>query len=93
MTKQDADRLDKLIKRAGGIVGRKQETFMTLYETRLKDKLNNVLTDDTHPLQDELDSRRIERSGRLRAPAAATQRYKKSLIPRAISKFNDDFTR
>ena len=49
---------------------------------------NTILTDETHPLQPEFDSRRINRRGRFRVPKARTNRYKNSFIPSAIQTFN-----
>ena len=93
LVKDDVNKMDKLIKRASSIVGRKQDDFMRLYDRRVVVKLSDILSDDTHPLRGEFDSRHIERSGRYRLPAIATQRYKNSFIPRAIAAFNDRYVR
>ena len=84
VTKQDRNRLDKQIKKAGGVVGRQQDDLETLYRRLVTKKPTAILTDDTHPLQPEFDSRRNDRSGRIRAPCARTNRCTQSFMPTAI---------
>ena len=91
--KQDKDRLEKNIKEAEGIVGRKQESLHSAYHRLLTDRLNTILADETHPLRPEFDSRRIDRSGRFRVPKARTNRYKNSFIQSAIQNFNQSVKR
>ena len=47
LTKQDKSRLEKIIKKGGGIVGKKLDSFDTLNEKRVAKKLNNIHRDDT----------------------------------------------
>lgn len=93
VSKQDRDRLDKVIRKAGGVVGLPQDSFDTLYNRRTTNKLKDILKDDTHPLRQDIDSRRIERSGRFRVPKARTNRYSSSFVPRAISLYNRNVKR
>ena len=88
--KQDKEVLDKIIRKASGVVGRTQDNLDTLYDRRVSNKLNDVLHDITHPLRQELyiDSRLIVCSGRMRVPEARTVRYSNSFIPQAVSVFN-----
>ncbi len=88
ISKQDKGRLDKIIKKAGSVVGRTQDNLDVLYERRLTKKLTDILHDQTHPLRQEFDSRIIERSGRMRVPKTRTARCSNSFVPRAISFFN-----
>jgi hypothetical protein len=88
ISKQDRDRLEKFIKKASGVVGRKQDTFTSTHERRLTDRIQKILADDTHPLRPEFDSRRIDRSSRFRQPCTRTTRYRNSFIPSAIHIFN-----
>ena len=78
----------KTIKKAEGIVGRKQESLHSAYHRLWTDRLNTILADETHPHRPEFDSRRIDRSGRFRVSKARTKRYKNSFIPSAIQTFN-----
>ena len=54
--KQDKDRLEKNIKEAEGIVGRKQESLHSAYHRLFTDRLNTSLADEMHPLRLECDS-------------------------------------
>ena len=93
MTKRDSGRVDKLIKKAGGVIGRTQDTLDALYERRTKSKLSKILSDTTHPLRPDFDSMTIVRSGRFRVPKARTSRYSRSFVPRAITGFNSCWKR
>ena len=91
--KQEKARLDKIIKKAGTVIGNTQRQVDLIYHDRLKNKLNHILTDNTHPLFQDLDDKRITRSGRLRPPVTRTKRYANSFIPQAVSLFNANFNR
>jgi hypothetical protein len=88
VTKQDRNRLDKQIKKAGGVVGRKQDDIETMYGRLVTKKLTAIWNDDTHPLRPEFDSRLNDRSGRIRVPRTRTNRYRQSFIPTAIQTHN-----
>ena len=88
ISQRDKSRMEKIIKKAAGVIGEQQESFDSVYQRRLTYKLHTILCDDTHPLRPELDSRLIDRSGRLRAPRVRTARYRQSFIPSAIHAFN-----
>ena len=74
-SKQNRDRLEKTIRKAGEVIGRQQETFDSVCHRRLTDRLNKNLSDDTHPLRPEFDSRLIDRSGRLRVLFTTSQAF------------------
>ena len=93
LSKQDRDKLDKIVKKAGSVVGKKQESIDSICQKRLTDRLTSILADETHPLKPEFDSRLIDRSGRLRAPVARTSRFRQSFVPRAIHAFNQSHER
>ena len=57
LSNQDRDRLEKTIRKAGGVSGKQQETFESVYHRRPTDRLMMMLSDDTHPLRPEFDSR------------------------------------
>ena len=93
MTQGDRDKFDRTFRRAGRIVGKEQETMTELTEKRITHKLRTILRDETHPLRPELDSMKIERTGRLRLPRVKTTRYKNSFVPNAAKIFNSNFKR
>ena len=90
---QDRSRLDKMIKKAGGVIGKKQDNLDTMCTHRTEIKMKNILKDETHPLRDEYTSRLNRRSGRYRAPKTKTNRHSNSFIPRSIRIFNESFKR
>ena len=49
-SKQDKDRIDRFIKKAGGIVGVEQEFIESMTSQRTKRKTDQILKDTTHPL-------------------------------------------
>ena len=93
LTKQDTSRINKLIKKAGLIIGKTQESIETRYHKWSRKQMSNILPHDSHPLRPEFDSRLIVCSGRLRAPRYRTMRYSSSFVPMAIRKFNDSINR
>ena len=93
VSKQDRDKLDKIIRKAESVVGKRQNRFDTYYQGRLTNKLTTILHDDTHPQKVDFDNRIIERSRRLRVLRARTTRYAGSFVPSAISIFNQKIER
>ena len=85
---QDRDRLEKTIRKAGEVIGRQQETSDSVCHRRLTNRFTKILSDHTHPLRPEFDSRLTDRSGRLRVPFTKATRLKHSFIPKAIQTFN-----
>ena len=93
VAKAERDRLDKIIKKAGGVVGRKQDDLQTMYNRLVKKKTTGILADRDHPLHIEFENRLIERSGRYAQPKGRTSRYTHSFIPTAIHSYNSHFDR
>ena len=54
---QDRDRLDKIIKRASGVVGKKQDDISSLRTRCTLHKMREIQIDKSHPLHDEYDRR------------------------------------
>ncbi|WP_419619893.1 alkylated DNA repair protein domain-containing protein, partial [Thiolapillus sp.] len=74
ISKFDRGRLEKIVKKAGHVVGMPLDSFKTLYEKRLFKKLMQILNDPTHPMRHYFDSRRSNRSGRFLLPKTNTNR-------------------
>ena len=64
ISKSDRRRLEKIVKKAGHVVGKPLDSFKTLHEKRLYRKLMQILNDPTHPMRHYFDSRRSNRSER-----------------------------
>ena len=78
-------------KKAGHVVEMPLDSFKTLYEKRPFKKLMQILNDPTHPMRHYFDSRRSNRIGRFLLPKTNTNRYKASLLPSALSVFNENY--
>ena len=94
ISKLDRGRLEKIVKKkkAGYVVEKPLDSFKSLLEKRLYRKLTQILNDPTHPMRHYFDSRRSNRSGRFLLPRTNTNRYKGSLLPSALSVFNENYT-
>ena len=56
--------LEKIVKKAGHVVGMPLDSFKTLYEKRLFKKLMQILNEPSYPMRHYFDSRHSNRSGR-----------------------------
>ena len=82
MSQKDQSRLDKTIKRAGVVIGRKQESEdIVSYVRSISDKQteDNV---ETLALRPEFQNGHIGRSDRFRIPQSTTTRYLQLLFQR-----------
>ena len=91
ISKFDRGRLEKIVKKAGHVVGMPLDSFKTLYEKRQLKKLTQILNDPTHPMRHYFDSRHSNRSGRFLLPKTNTNRYKASFLPSALSVFKENY--
>ena len=64
ISKSDRRRLEKIVKKAGHVVGKPLDSFKTLHKKRLYRKLMQILNDPTHPMRHYFDSRLSNRSER-----------------------------
>ena len=87
-SKKNMNRLDKLIRRAGSVVGRKLDPLVTVAERRTLNKLLAILKDASHPLHAVIRAQRSQISGRLLLPKNQTNRLKDSFVPQAIKLYN-----
>ena len=88
MTRGDRDRLDKLIKEAGRVIGEALPNIQSVYEQELGMSLSKIIKDVNHPLCAVLNAQIIPRSGRMRLPLAVTNRHSSSFIPQVIRLHN-----
>ena len=56
ISKLDRGRLEKIVKKAGHVVGKPLDSFKTLHEKRLYRKLMQILNDPTHLMRHYFDS-------------------------------------
>ena len=84
----DTNRLNKLIKKAGSVIGCKPDTVESVVERRTLDKLLSIMDNPEHPLHHLLDRQRSTFSNRLIQLRCHKDRYIKSFIPSAITLYN-----
>ncbi|XP_059209473.1 immunoglobulin lambda-like polypeptide 1 [Centropristis striata] len=78
---RDANRLNKLIRKAESVVGSKLVTLEEVVEDRMLAKLLAVMDNPSHPLHKTLDKLKSSFSHRLIQPRCSKERYRKSFLP------------
>lgn len=86
----DANRLDKLIKKAASVIGIGMglDTVTIITERRILTKLRKIMANKSHPLNATLVKQKSVFSCRLTLPSCSTERFRKTFIPTAIRMFN-----
>ncbi|KAI4888196.1 hypothetical protein NFI96_018638, partial [Prochilodus magdalenae] len=88
ISKRDAGRLDRLVRKAGSVLGLELESLTPLAERRALNKLLNIMDNVHHPLHTTIIRQRSSFSGRLLSQSCSTDRLRKSFVPQAIRLFN-----
>ena len=86
--KRDAGRLDRLVRKAGSVVGADLECITSVSDKRTLNKLHSILDNDCHPLYSIIIQQKSLISWRLRSMTCTTDRLRKSFVPRAIQLYN-----
>ena len=84
----DTNRLNRLIKRAGDVVGEELDTLTTVADRRMLSRLRTIMDNASHPLFSTLAQRRSSFSRRLLLPRCTTERHRKSFLPVVIKLYN-----
>ena len=92
ISKLDRGRLEKIVNKAGHVVGKPLDSFKNLHEKRLYRKLTQILNDHTHPMRRYFHSRSNNRSGRFYFREQIQIVIKPRFLPSALSVFNEDYT-
>ncbi|KAI3356753.1 hypothetical protein L3Q82_003431 [Scortum barcoo] len=79
ISKKDTSRLDKLIRRAGSVVGTKLDSMVTVAESRTLDKLLDIMDNASHPLHTVISNQRSLFSERLLLPNSVSAADEKKL--------------
>ena len=85
----DTNRLDKIIKKTGSVLGLKLESLETVVERRMLNKLLSIMDNKQHPLHQTVDRQRSNFSHRLLQLRCRRDRYRKSFLPNAIALYNN----
>ena len=88
ISKRNSNRLDKLIRRAGSVVGMNLDPLVTVVERRSMKKLLAIMDNASHPLHTVISAQKSSFSDRLLLPRCRTNRLKDSFVPRAIRLYN-----
>ena len=85
-TQQNQNRLDRVRRVAQRIIGDDLSSITNLFEQRLLSKLDKIMKDQSHPLNQQYS---FNRSGiRLRVPRTNRKRFRLSFVPNSIHTFN-----
>lgn len=84
----ETNRLNKLIKKAGSVIGCKQDSLEAVVERRILNKLLSIMDNPDHPLHHTLDKQLSSFSNRLIQLRCHKDRYRKSFFPQAITLYN-----
>lgn len=84
----NTNRLNQLVRKAGSMTGRKLDTIKALLERRILNKLLPVLDHSDNPLHPLLDKQQSSFSNRLVQLCCHRVRYRKSVLPNAITLLN-----
>ena len=91
--KRDMDRLNRLVRRAGSVVGLSLDSVDTILESRTMSKVKAIMNNTSHPLHTTFSQQRSTFSSRLLSHCASTERLRSSFVPRAIRGYNDSLRR
>ena len=89
----DQNRIKKLLKKAGSIIGITPASLEAVMEIRTKRKLDAILTNTENPLYGIMNGLRSEFTGRLLMPSCSTERIKRSFVPSAVMLYNRTYNR
>ena len=86
----ERNKLEKTIKKASSVVGLRMEGLQSVADRRIREKLNSIMGNPSHPLYADLQARKSTFSQRLTLPPNMnTERYRLSFWPTAIRLFNE----
>ena len=84
----DRRRLDKIIRRAGSVLGCSLDPVEVVGERRMVAKLSSMMVKDSHPMKDTISALESSFSDRLLHPKCVKERYRRSFLPAAVRVFN-----
>ena len=89
ITAIDKNRINKMIKKAGSVIGLPLDSLETIIAKRTRTKLNTILSFDGHPLYNIFYSLRSSFSSRYLMAPCSTERWRRSFVPAAVTFLND----
>ena len=85
MKKRDAGRLDRLVRRAGAVVGTELDCLTSVAEKRTLSRLLIILDNDHHPLHSTFNRQKSKFSGRLLSSVMLIRQAEEVLCPQGFS--------
>lgn len=86
--RRDATQLDKLVRKAGSVVGAELDTLTSVAEKRFLRKILSILDNVHHPLHQTISRQRSSFRDRLLSLPCSIDRLRKLFVPQAIWLFN-----
>ncbi|KAI3358660.1 hypothetical protein L3Q82_014719 [Scortum barcoo] len=86
--KKYAARLDKLVRKAGSVVGTELDSLTSVAERRTLNRLLSIMDNPSHPLHSAISRQRSSFSDRLLSLSCSTDRLRRSFLPHAIRLYN-----
>lgn len=84
----DKNRINKLIKRAGSVIGLIPDSLEVIVEKRMRSKLK-IMFFEGHPLHSVFNGLRSSFSERLIMPRFSSERLRRTFVPAAVRYFNE----
>lgn len=88
MKAADEDRINKLLKKAGSVLGSNLDPVRAVAERRMLKRLLAIMDNPSHPLYDTVDSQRSVFSDCFILPQCSTERHRRSFLPTAMTLYN-----
>uniref|UniRef100_A0A1A8MF94 Reverse transcriptase domain-containing protein n=1 Tax=Nothobranchius pienaari TaxID=704102 RepID=A0A1A8MF94_9TELE len=76
LTAEDKNRINKMIKKSGSVVGQRLDSFDMIIDKRMKRKLKTVMSLEDHPLHQIFKDLGSSFSGRMLMPLCSTERFR-----------------
>ncbi|XP_051789625.1 uncharacterized protein LOC127529603 [Erpetoichthys calabaricus] len=86
--KRDTSRLDKLVRKAGSIVGMELDSLTSVAERQALSRLLSIMENPLHLLNSIISRQRSSFSDRLLSPSCSTDRLKRSFLHHTMRLFN-----
>lgn len=87
-TDRDRNRIDKLVRRSGSVLGCSLESVVVVGERRMLAKLTSIMDNPLHPLHETVSAMSSSFSQRLKHPRCRKERFRRSFIPTAVRLYN-----
>ena len=86
---KDAKRLNKLVKKAGSVLGERPDSLETVMERCTNTKMQAIMNNISHPLHSILEAQKSKRKELFLSVQCKNNRFKNTFVPTAIRLFNE----